>query len=320
MSARTPLAASLAHRPAVDPGHPWAISTAGLTRSYPGGAGVHGVDLLVPRGSVYGIVGPNGAGKTTLLSIVTGLRRADAGSVTTAVPVERIAVCPDVPDLEPWLTAAEAVELARSLSAPHLPAARVHEALSHAGLGDAAYRRVGGFSRGMRQRVGLAAALVTDPEILVLDEPTSALDPAGRAGMLDLIAGMAGDRTVILSTHILADVERVADTIGVLRDGRLLYQGATADLLADHARPAWTVRLRDGADRAGAALEDQPWVTRVTSPARGVLRVDVTSAHSAEIGLVPALAACGARIVAIEPHTADLETAFLSLTTTRENP
>ncbi|WP_104523633.1 ABC transporter ATP-binding protein [Blastococcus atacamensis] len=320
MSNRTSLWASLARYPTVDPGHPWAISTSGLTRNYPGGAGVHDIDLRVPRGSVYGLVGPNGAGKTTLLSILTGLRRADAGSVTTAVPVERIAVCPDVPDLEPWLTAAEVVELARSLSAPRIPATGVLEALAHAGLGDVAHRRVGGFSRGMRQRVGLAAALVTDPEILVLDEPTSALDPAGRAGMLGLIAAMAGDRTVIMSTHILADVERVADTIGVLRDGRLLYQGATQDLLADHARPGWTVRLREGADRARAALEGQPWVTRVTSPARTVLHVDVTSADAAETGLVPVLAACGARIVAIEPHTADLETAFLSLTSTRENP
>jgi ABC-2 type transport system ATP-binding protein len=318
MSTRPPLWASLVHRPTVDSDHPWAISTTGLSRRYPGGAGVHGVDLQVPRGSIYGLVGPNGAGKTTLLSILTGLRRADTGTVTTAVPVESIAVCPDVPDLEPWLTAAEVVALARSLGAPHVPAERVAETLTLVGLGDAAQRRVGGFSRGMRQRLGLATALVADPHILVLDEPTSALDPAGRAEVLDLIAAMSGDRTVILSTHILADVQRVADTIGVLRSGRLLYQGPTVDLLAGHTRPAWTVRLRDGEDRAWEVLQDQPWVTRVSSPATNVLHVDVIDADAAEAGLVPALSASGARVVAVEPRTADLESAFLSLTAARE--
>ena len=139
------------------------------------------MDLRVPRGCVYGLVGPNGAGKTTMLSIITGMRHADRGTVEMAVPRRHVAVCPDVPEFDGWLTAFEAVDLARSFVAPERDAAAVLGALQTAGLAGSAGRRVGGFSRGMTQRLGLACALVGDPRLLILDEPTSALDPAGRA-------------------------------------------------------------------------------------------------------------------------------------------
>ncbi len=289
------------------------VTTTGLTRDY-GGTGVFDVDLLVPGGSVYGLVGPNGAGKTTLLSILAGVRRADRGTVTMAISRGRIAVCPDVPEFEGWLTAYEVVDLARSLVARGPDGGAVAAALATAGLADVAGKRVGGFSRGMVQRLGLACALVGDPELLILDEPASALDPAGRAELLGLVAAMRGRRTVIFSSHILADVQRVAGQVGILRGGRLLYQGETRDLIDTYLKPSWLVRIADDTGHVAAALSGEPWVTRVEPDGAGVLRVDAISMEAGERGIPAVIAACGARQISCEPAAADLESAFLALT------
>jgi ABC-2 type transport system ATP-binding protein len=289
------------------------VTTAGLTKDY-NGNGLFGVDLAVPLGCVYGLVGLNGAGKTTLLSILSATRRASAGTVTMAVDRRRVAVCPDVPAFEPWLTASEVVDLARTLVAPELGDSAVAAALQTAGLADSADRRVGGFSRGMIQRLGLACALVSDPELLILDEPTSALDPVGRADMLDLVARMRGRRTVIFSSHILADVQRVADHVGILRDGRLLYQGTARELIDTYLTPRWLIRIAGNTEPVAAALASADWTTSVEAAAPDVIRVDATSMEAGERGIPAVIAACGARQVSCEPAAADLESAFLALT------
>ena len=273
------------------------VTAAGLTRDY-GGTGLFEVDLAVPRGSVYGLVGLNGAGKTTLLSILSGMRHPDRGSVTLAAERLQIAVCPDVPDFDGWLTAYEVVDLARSLVAPSAGSQAVRTAISAVGLADSADRRVGGFSRGMVQRLGLACALVGDPELLILDEPTSALDPAGRAELLDLVAGMRGSRTVIFSSHILADVQRVADEVGILRDGRLLYQGPTRDLIDTYLTPSWLVRLAGETQQVTAAMEAAGWATRVGPAGGDAIRVDAATFEAGERGIPAVIASCGARQVA----------------------
>jgi ABC-2 type transport system ATP-binding protein len=290
-----------------------AVATFGLTRDY-GGTGLFDVDLRVPRGCVYGLVGPNGAGKTTMLSIITGMRHADRGTVELAVPRRHVAVCPDVPEFDGWLTAFEAVDLARSLVAPERDAAAVLDALQTAGLADSAGRRVGGFSRGMTQRLGLACALVGDPRLLILDEPTSALDPAGRAEVLSLVARARGRCTVIFSSHILADVQRVAGHVGILRAGRLLYQGPTRELIDTYLQPRWLLRVAGDVAPALAAIQAQPWVTRAEHAGAGELRIDAVSLDAGERGIPAALASCGARLVSCEPLAADLESAFFALT------
>ncbi|HVB44157.1 MAG TPA: ABC transporter ATP-binding protein [Streptosporangiaceae bacterium] len=292
------------------------VTTSGLTKDY-GGTGLFDVDLAVPRGSVYGLVGPNGAGKTTLLSLLCGIRRPDRGTIGVSIGRARVAVCPDVPEFDSWLTGYEAVGLARSLVAPTVGAEQVLAALATAGLSEAAGRRVGGFSRGMVQRLGLACALVGDPQLLILDEPTSALDPVGRAEMLSLVAAMRGRRTVIFSSHILADVQRIADQVGILRDGRLLYQGATRHLIDTYLKPTWTVRLAAGADQVAAAMATAPWATRVERTGPDDIRVDAVSIEAGERGIPAVIAACGARQVSCEPAAADLESAFLALTGAR---
>ena len=289
------------------------VTTSGLTRDY-GDAGLFGVDLVVPRGSIYGLVGPNGAGKTTLLSLLSATRRPDRGTISMNIARHRIAVCPDVPEFDGWLTAAEVTDLARSLVAPAAGRQAVATALAAAGLAGSAGRRVGGFSRGMLQRLGLACALVGEPELLILDEPTSALDPAGRAEMLSLVAAMRGHRTVIFSSHILADVQRIADQVGILRDGRLLYQGATKDLIDTYLEPSWLVRIAGDLHPVAAALAGEPWATRAEPVGADIIRVDATSIEAGERGIPAVLAGCGARQVSCEPVAADLESAFLALT------
>jgi ABC-2 type transport system ATP-binding protein len=292
---------------------PPVLATKGLTRDY-GGVGLFDVDLVVPPGSVYGLVGPNGAGKTTLLSLLAGLRRPSRGTITMTVPRSRVAVCPDVPEFDGWLTGWEVVDLARSLVVPGTAQPAVTAALAGCGLADAADRRVGGFSRGMLQRLGLAAALVADPELLIMDEPAAALDPAGRADLLGLVAAMRGSRTVIFSSHILADVQRVADQVGILRDGRLLYQGGTQQLIDDYLRPSWQLRVAGDTAPVAAAVAAQPWAVAVQASGAGLIRIDAVSIEAGERGIPAVVAACGARQVSCEPVAADLESAFLALT------
>jgi ABC-2 type transport system ATP-binding protein len=289
------------------------VTTSGLTRDY-GGTGLFDVGLVVPRGSIYGLVGPNGAGKTTLLSLLSAIRRPDRGTISTSIGRHQIAVCPDVPEFDGWLTAAEVVDLARSLVAPAADGEDVAAALRAAGLADSAGRRVGGFSRGMVQRLGLACALVGDPELLILDEPTAALDPAGRAEMLGLVAAMRGRRTVIFSSHILADVQRIADQVGILRDGRLMYQGATRDLIGTYLTPSWLVRIAGDPAPVAAAMAGERWATRVEPVAPDTIRIDATSIEAGERGIPAVISACAARQVSCEPAAADLESAFLALT------
>ncbi|GAA1654410.1 ABC transporter ATP-binding protein [Nonomuraea maheshkhaliensis] len=288
--------------------------TQGLEKHYGAHPALAGVDLAVPEGTVYGLVGPNGAGKTTLLAILAGLRRPTSGEVRLAPPRGRIALLPDTPQFEPWLTGREVVALARRLVAPGLPAARVDRVLADAELTGAADRRVGGYSRGMLQRLGLAATVVGEPELLLLDEPASALDPAGRREVLDLIASLRGKATVVLSSHILADVQEVCDTVGILREGRLLFQGGLHDLLVGRAVPAYLVRLRSPVGRVADRLRAEEWVAGVDVLDDQRLRVSVHSLAAAE-GLLPgALAACEARVISLYPQAADLEDVFLELT------
>lgn len=287
------------------------VSTTGLTKRYGAHTALDGVDLAVPPGSVYGLVGPNGAGKTTLLALLAGLRRPTAGEVHLAVEKRKVALLPDTPQFDPWLTGREVVELARGLMGVTADPDRV---LADAGLTDAADRRVGGYSRGMLQRLGLAATIIGEPEVLLLDEPASALDPAGRREVLDLIGRLRGHATVILSSHILGDVQEVCDTVGVLRAGRLLFQGPMANLLVGRAVRAYRIQLRPPTDAVAAALRTQPWVTGVEPDGPEALRCNVSSLADAEAGLAGALAAAGARVVSLAPLAPDLEDVFLELT------
>jgi ABC-2 type transport system ATP-binding protein len=290
-----------------------AVRTTGLSKIYGDTPALDRVDLHVPTGSTYGLIGPNGSGKTTMLSVLAGLRRTSAGEVELSTTRQHMGLLVDTPLFEPWLTAREVVDLARHLTDPGSPRERVDRVLADVGLGDAMDRRCGGFSRGMLQRLGLAGCLVGDPEILVLDEPSSALDPAGRREVLDLVGRLAHTKTVVLSTHILSDVQQVCDTVGVIDRGRLLFQGPLSELLA-RTSTSYLLQVRPPTDVLVKQLEAQEWANEVHEYAPGRIRLVVTDAMTAEQDVPGLLADCGAPLVSFTPAT-DLESAFLELTT-----
>lgn len=232
-----------------------AVTTSHLSKTYGRHPALTDLTMHVPTDAVYGFIGANGAGKSTTIRILLGLARATSGSATVLgverghlppTPVRGVSHLPDVPDLNPWLRAPEAVSLFARLAGadPDLAAHRARELLELVGLGRAR-GRIGGFSRGMRQRLGIAAALAPAPRLLVLDEPTSALDPRGRADVLGVIAALRGRATVLFSSHLLDDVESVSTHVGILHAGHLLAEGPVEALLEADPRATTNLCVRD---------------------------------------------------------------------------
>lgn len=289
-----------------------AVEVTDITKRYGETIALVDVTLSVRRGSVYGLVGPNGAGKTTLLGILSGLRRPTSG--TFAVDAQRIGVLPDTPSFDAWLTAYEVVDLSRALNAPDAPEASVDAVLDRAGLAHVSARKVGGFSRGMLQRLGLAAAVVGEPDVLLLDEPAAALDPAGRREVLDMVAALRGSSTVVFSSHILDDVQQVCDTVGILKEGALVYEGTLGDLVRNSGQDAaYEVRFRgDGAPLADI-LNAEGWVTTVVM-ADDRLTVSAASAAVIERELTRCVARARIPVVSLTPIERSLEDVFLEVT------
>ncbi len=202
------------------------LNISGLTKVYGEVRALDELDLTIESGSIHGFVGPNGSGKTTMLSIVAGLRRKTAGDITFGIARNRMMLMPDTPDFFPLLTAREIVDLARYPFRNEVSEESVEQVIDQVGLADSIDRRVGGFSRGMKQRLGLASTLIAEPQLLLLDEPCSALDPIGRREILDAILRLKPKSTVLFSTHILSDVEDVCDSVTVVDHGKALYEGS----------------------------------------------------------------------------------------------
>jgi ABC-2 type transport system ATP-binding protein len=293
-----------------------ALRTLGLTKTYGDRRALAGVDLVVPEGSLYGLVGPNGSGKTTLIEILAGLRRASGGEVELGVGEGEVAYCPDVAEFEPWLTAVEVLEAALGLIGRRRPRRDLDALLGRVGLAEVAQRRVGGFSRGMTTRLNLACGLVGEPRVLLADEPAAALDPAGRAEVLALLASLVPEATVVVSSHDLADVEAICDHVGVLADGHLAWQGPLEELFAGAGRSRWRVAVRPPASRVLDALRKAPWVSEATEASPGEIEVTAASDEMVESELVGLLAACEARVVSFAPRRPTLEEVFFSLTAT----
>ncbi len=225
-----------------------------------------------------------------------------------------VGVLPDTPRFDTWLTAREVVDLARSLANGAIPGERVEEVLDDAGLAEAAGRKVGGFSRGMLQRLGVATAVVGEPDLLLLDEPAAALDPAGRREVLDLITRLRGRATVIFSSHILDDVQEVCDDIGILRRGELVYQGSLDGLLADRRRvTTYEITVRGGGPVVGEALGRAGWVSAAHVDGDHIT-LETGDREQAEQRLVAILASTGVPVVSVVPREPTLEDVFLEVT------
>lgn len=221
----------------------------GLGKRYGDTWALRGVDLELESG-VVGLLGPNGAGKSTLMQIVTTFTKPTEGTVrwngTDTIDSPGairgdIGYLPQQFGVYPSLSAREFLQYLAAVRGLSSPDDRIEQLLELVNLGDAADDRLGGFSGGMRRRVGIAQALLTDPALLIVDEPTVGLDPTERARFRSLLSGLAADRIVVLSTHIVPDVEATADEVALLDDGELLAHTTPADLLADVEGSVWEI-------------------------------------------------------------------------------
>jgi ABC-2 type transport system ATP-binding protein len=300
-----------------------AIELRGLTRRFGDTLALDDVDLVVRPGLVFGFLGRNGAGKTTALRILSGLARPTGGTahvlghdVTRASDVvrARIGFLPDVPGFYPWMTAREYLQFAGKLFGLDSVtlAARTDALLEMAGLASVT-TRVGGYSRGMKQRLGIAQSLINAPSLLMLDEPTSALDPIGRREVLEMVASLRGRTTVFFSTHILADVERVCDAVAILEQGRVVASGTVDDLTARAAAKRLVVEVEgDSVTAVAALLEGRVWLNSLDRTER-TLRLTVSDLAVAQREIPAAIAAAGALLRRFEIEEASLEDVFVKL-------
>ena len=293
------------------------VAARGLVKRYGEITAVDGVDLTVERGDVFGYLGPNGAGKTTSLRMLLGLIRPTEGRALLfgrdpldvgARALDGVAGFVEGPRFYPYLSGWRNLRLLGDLDGG-VPSSRIEEVLEVVDLRDRAKDRVGGYSHGMRQRLGIAASLLRDPQLLLLDEPTTGLDPAGMRDMRELVKRLASEGiTILLSSHLLAEVEELCNRVAIIRSGRIIYEGRLDELLQS-AAGGYRLRTTDP-ERARAVL--------LARGVTGVQLVDGELRFQAEASVVEAvtiaLGAAGIGISALVPLTATLEELFLGMT------
>jgi len=313
-----------------------AVTCRGLTKRYGPIVALADLDLEVPAGTVFGFLGPNGAGKTTTLRLLTGLARPTSGTATvagvdvgeastarrdrlaTGTPRVRFGYLDQDPRFYGWMRGRELLELVADLYGMDRSErrTRVGEMLELVDMAEAGGRSIGGYSGGMRQRIGLAAALLGHPQVLFLDEPVSALDPAGRHDILEVIGRLRGTTTVFMSSHILNDVERVCDRVAILDGGRLLVDSPMEELLARYAAPVYRLEpergQQDALEMIAGRVRGQVWVTAVEMDEAG-LRIHVTDPLVAGSELFRVIADTGIAVARLERQRPTLEDVFLRI-------
>jgi ABC-2 type transport system ATP-binding protein len=298
------------------------VETERLTKRFGARVAVDAVDLHIPRGSAFGYLGPNGAGKTTLIRMLLGLTSATSGSMRLLgrpVPEERanalarVGAIVEEPRFHPFLSGRENLEIiaaARDAAA----FARIDGALERVGLGARADERVKKYSLGMRQRLGVARALLGDPELLILDEPTNGLDPAGILEFRNLVRRLVGEgRTVVLSSHLLDEVEKICDAVAIVDRGSVVWQGPI-DAIRSGGRATLLVEVDD--IPAALALLGEHAVEATEDGLRVALPADDSARLAAEINRT--LVAAGLAVRRLEPSRASLEERFLEITSRLE--
>jgi ABC-type multidrug transport system ATPase subunit len=290
------------------------ITTHGLTKRYgPSITAVDALDLEVHRGEVFGFLGPNGAGKTTTLRMLLGLIRPTSGSAVVAEHqpghpegLRRIGSLVESPAFYPYLSGRENLKIVSDYAG--LPHKRIDAALEEVELSDRAKDRFGTYSMGMKQRLAVAAALIKDPELMILDEPTNGLDPQGVVEMRALVRRLgSGDRTVMLSSHLLNEVQQISDRVAIIRKGKLVAQGTVHELRGESAI---VVRVTP-VDAARRQLDRMLGAAAVTA-VDGTLRLSVDPDRAADINT--ALVGAGVKVSELRAVERTLEEVFLTLT------
>lgn len=308
---------------------PLAVRARGMTKRFGDVVALDGIDLDVARGQIHGLAGPNGAGKTTMLGLLLGLAVADSGSLEVlGMPVGRALAAPDGvagfvdgPGLYPSLTARQNLAALAGLRGGGARTAGIDDVLDQVGLTDVADDRVRGFSLGMRQRLGLAAALLTRPRLLVLDEPSNGLDPAGSKHVHRVLTRLAAEgAAVVLSSHRMDDLEALCSEVTIVATGRVVFSGPLAKLAAENRELDYRLRTSDPGEALRTAQET-PGIRVVDDPV-GRRDEDALVVRA----LVPAVDELVARLVRADlalrelaPVVSPLEAAFLALTEQQED-
>jgi len=299
------------------------VEIRGLVKRYGHVTAVDDVDLTVRAGDVYGYLGPNGAGKTTSLRMMLGLIVPTEGTVRLfgrdpqagIAALEGVAGFVEAPRFYPYLSGRRNLEMLADFDGGDAPA-RIPAALATVELTERAKDKVGGYSHGMRQRLGIAASLLRDPRLLLLDEPATGLDPAGMRDMRRLIRRLAGEgMTVVLSSHLLAEVEELCNRVAIVRSGRIVYEGHISELKRT-AASAYRLRTTDDI----RALEVCRAQRGIADPHADGGEIHFTADEAAVPDLSVALIEAGAQIRALAPQTVTLEDLFFSLTEGEERP
>jgi ABC-2 type transport system ATP-binding protein len=295
-----------------------ALDVRGLQKTFGDVHAIDGLDLTVATGAVHGLVGPNGAGKTTLLRILFGLVAPDEGAVTLlgkraddaeGPSTDGVGGFVEEPRFYPYLTARRNLELVADLDGGGQE--HIDEVLRTVRLDDRADRKVGGFSSGMRQRLGLAASLLRTPRLLLLDEPTVGLDPAGARDMLAIVQTLASDGvTVVVSSHNMSELEGVCDGVTVIRDGRSVWHGSMEQLRAESPAPAHRLETSDD-ERAMQLAKDEPRLEIVPDPGGWLT---VSADREVLDDYVVTLGRSGIAVRRLELLMTELESMFFSLT------
>jgi ABC-2 type transport system ATP-binding protein len=304
-----------------------AIKTEHLSKYYGSVKALDDLNLEVPDNVVFGFLGPNGAGKTTTVKLLTGFSRPSLGTALVAGEMvnnhttglqSKIGLLPDVPAFYEWMTGREFMrfvgETHRLSRAENRR--RSGELLDMVGLSKAAARRVGGYSRGMRQRLGIAQALMNNPHVLFMDEPTSALDPIGRREVLELILQLRQTTTIFMSTHILSDVERVCDLVSVIDKGRLLTVSTVDALRKKYAHSVFELEFIEDAKTLMETLKKVEWLTEpniVVDRGNPILRVRAIDVERARRELPRLIAASGLTLTRYEMTAPSLEEIFVEI-------
>ncbi len=310
-----------------------AISMVGLTKHYKGVQALTDLTLDVPAGTVFGFLGPNGAGKTTALKILAGLARPTAGNASiNGVQVSaagdhrrELGYLAQDPRFYGWMTGRETLQFVASLHGSDPDRDRwIGQLLERVGIAEAADRRTATYSGGMRQRLGIAQALVGRPAVILLDEPVSALDPIGRKDVLDLMRELKGETTVFYSTHILDDVQRVSDHVAILDHGRLIKAAPTQVLLGSFTKDTLKVVLGGADQNTVIGLRRLPGVASVAIVSRDGANTtfDVSTiagaSADAQRSITGFAVAAGLTLISNSEETLDLETVFLKLIDKKE--
>jgi len=222
------------------------VEVENLTKRYGAESAVEDLSFVLEKGTATALIGPNGAGKTTSLSMLANLLSPTSGKITMEKDVS-LGFLPQYPQFFPWLTAVEFTELAAKISGVETKQARLQsiQTLEFVGLESSLHKKIGSFSGGMKQRLGLAQAIVHRPNLLLLDEPISALDPTGRREIMNLLKSLQQDTTILYSTHILNDAEEMTDQLLFMKDGRLIEQGSLKEVKKKHANPYIQIKFRN---------------------------------------------------------------------------